>query len=51
MGSSAVASSIEVHWPTGIVQTLANVAGDRQIQIDEPATSSAPAESTKALKP
>jgi len=51
MGSSAVASSIEVHWPSGIVQTLANVAGDRQIQIDEPATSSAPAESTKALKP
>jgi enediyne biosynthesis protein E4 len=37
MGSSAVASSIEIRWPSGIVQTLTNVKGDRQIQVDEPA--------------
>jgi hypothetical protein len=36
LGDSAVADSIEVRWPSGVVQTLTNVAGDRQIQIDEP---------------
>jgi enediyne biosynthesis protein E4 len=40
MGASAVADSIEIRWPSGIVQTLAHVQGDRQIQVDEPAASS-----------
>jgi hypothetical protein len=38
MGASAVAESIEIRWPSGIVQTLSNVRGDRQIQVDEPQT-------------
>jgi hypothetical protein len=41
MGDSAVADSIEIRWPSGIVQTLTNVKADRQIQVDEPTTPSA----------
>ena len=37
LGNSTMASSIEMRWPSGIVQTLTNVKGDQQIQIDEPA--------------
>jgi enediyne biosynthesis protein E4 len=40
MGDSPVADSIEIRWPSGIVQNLTNVRGDRQIQVDEPATPS-----------
>ncbi len=36
---SPVAASIEIHWPSGIVQTLTNVKGDRQVQVDEPGVS------------
>jgi hypothetical protein len=35
LGSSAVADSIEIRWPSGIVQTLTHIAGDRQIEVDE----------------
>jgi hypothetical protein len=41
MGSATVATSVEIRWPSGIVQTLKNVAGDRQIQVDEPTTGEA----------
>jgi hypothetical protein len=37
MGDSAVADSIEIRWPSGIVQTLTTVKGDQQIQVDESA--------------
>ena len=37
LGNSAIALSIEIRWPSGIVQTLRNVKGDKQIQVDEPA--------------
>lgn len=37
MGSDAVAKSIEIHWPSGIVQTLKDVRGDQVLKIDEPA--------------
>jgi len=40
LGSSVAADAIEIRWPSGIVQTLANVKGDRQIQVDEPMVSS-----------
>jgi enediyne biosynthesis protein E4 len=40
LGSSAVAESIDIRWPSGIVQTLSNVKGDQQIQVDEPVTAS-----------
>jgi enediyne biosynthesis protein E4 len=36
LGDSSVAESIEIRWPSGIVQTLTNIKGDRQIQVDEP---------------
>lgn len=37
LGTSAVANQVEIRWPSGIVQTLTNVQGDRQVQVDEPA--------------
>jgi hypothetical protein len=40
LGTSPAAESIEIRWPSGIVQTLTNVKGDRQVQVDEPAVSS-----------
>lgn len=43
MGGSLVATSIEIRWPSGILQTLENVKGDRQIQVDEPVSEVTPA--------
>ncbi len=39
LGDCTVADRIEIQWPSGILQTLTNVKGDRQIQVDEPAFS------------
>jgi hypothetical protein len=39
LGKDTVASKIEIHWPSGIVQTLSNVKADRILQVDEPAAS------------
>jgi hypothetical protein len=36
LGDSLKADSIEIRWPSGIVQTLTNIKGDQQIQVDEP---------------
>jgi hypothetical protein len=36
LGDSPQASSIEIRWPSGILQTLTHVKADRQIQVDEP---------------
>jgi hypothetical protein len=36
LGSSPTATSIEIRWPSGIVQTLTNVKADQQVQVDEP---------------
>ena len=36
LGKDAAASKVEVRWPSGIVQTLTNVKGDRIAQVDEP---------------
>jgi hypothetical protein len=47
LGESAVADSIEIKWPSGIVQTLKSVQGDRQVQVDEPAVNSAQVPSAK----
>jgi hypothetical protein len=35
-GNYSRANSIEVQWPSGVVQTLSNVLGDRQIRVEEP---------------
>jgi hypothetical protein len=37
LGKDAAASKVEIHWPSGIVQTLTNVKGDRIVDVDEPA--------------
>jgi hypothetical protein len=37
LGSATVASTVEIHWPSGIVQTLHNVRGDQILTVDEPA--------------
>src|ERR1700691_116565 len=39
LGSDAGASSIEIRWPSGVVQTLKNVRGDRMLVVDEPSPS------------
>jgi hypothetical protein len=39
LGTDSVARSIEIRWPSGIRQTLTDVAGDRIIKIDEPSVS------------
>jgi len=37
LGAETKISSIEIDWPTGIRQTLRNIAADRPLTIDEPA--------------
>ncbi len=51
LGDSAVASSIEIRWPSGIVQTLTNVKGDRQIQVDEPVSADASSQPRLTAQP
>jgi enediyne biosynthesis protein E4 len=41
MGLSSRGTSVEIRWPSGLVQTLTDVQGDRQIQVDEPSGSTA----------
>ena len=36
LGTDTAAQTIEIRWPSGIRQTLTNVAGDRILKIDEP---------------
>jgi hypothetical protein len=36
LGSEKMASSIEIRWPSGAVQTLTNVAADRILKVVEP---------------
>jgi hypothetical protein len=37
LGADTSAKSVTIRWPSGIVQTLHNVAADRIVQVDEPA--------------
>ena len=39
LGPSSLAQTVEIRWPSGIVQTLKNVSADRNVKIDEPAKS------------
>jgi hypothetical protein len=41
LGTEAEAKSIEIHWPSGILQEMHDVKGDRFLRIDEP-TGTAP---------
>jgi enediyne biosynthesis protein E4 len=36
LGAESVAQSIEIRWPSGVVQTLRDVRGDQILQVDEP---------------
>ena len=38
LGKASAVQSIEIRWPSGIVQSMKDVAADRIVQIDEPAT-------------
>jgi enediyne biosynthesis protein E4 len=50
LGAEASVKSIEIHWPSGIVQTLSDIKADQILTVEEtPAASSpAPARSKKA---
>jgi hypothetical protein len=39
LGTDKVAQSVEIRWPSGIVQILKNVSADQIIQVDEPVPS------------
>ena len=39
LGSDGAAMSVEIRWPSGVVQTLKNVRGDRMVVVDEPSSS------------
>ena len=47
LGKSLLAEKIEIRWPSGIIQTITNVRGDQQIQVDEPAASNTASSSSK----
>jgi hypothetical protein len=36
LGSEIVARSIEIHWPSGIRQTIKDIRGDQILRVDEP---------------
>lgn len=36
LGTESMAQSVEIRWPSGIVQTLKNVQADRIVKVDEP---------------
>jgi enediyne biosynthesis protein E4 len=36
LGADAQADLVEIHWPSGIVQTLENVAADKVLKVTEP---------------
>ena len=38
LGAASAAQSIQIHWPSGIVQTLSNVHADQILTVNEPAT-------------
>jgi hypothetical protein len=35
LGADSAAESVEIRWPSGVVQTLRNVAGDRVVKVKE----------------
>ncbi len=41
LGADTVVKSIEIHWPSGIVQRLNDVRADQILKVDEPATTPA----------
>ncbi|HKD59437.1 MAG TPA: CRTAC1 family protein [Terracidiphilus sp.] len=42
LGRETQTTTVEIHWPSGIVQTLENVAADQILKVTEPAETTAP---------
>ena len=42
LGSETTAQSIEIRWPSGILQTLKNIKADQILQVDEPSSGAQP---------
>lgn len=42
LGSDSAVKTVEIRWPSGILQTLHNVAGGQYLKVDEPTTSLSP---------
>jgi hypothetical protein len=40
LGTETAAGTVEIRWPSGVVQTLRDVAGNQILQVDEPAANS-----------
>jgi DNA-binding NtrC family response regulator len=36
LGADATAELVEIHWPSGVVQQLRNLAADRIVVVTEP---------------
>jgi enediyne biosynthesis protein E4 len=51
LGKATVAQTIEIRWPSGIVQTLKDVAADKIVQIDEPTTAATSTSAAPEGKP
>ena len=47
LGTDTKAASIEIHWPSGIVQTLRDIAADQILQVDEHAANPSGKDSLK----
>jgi len=43
LGAETLATKVEITWPSGIVQTMQNVEGDRRVKATEPAPAPAAA--------
>jgi hypothetical protein len=42
LGAEPVAATVEIKWPSGIVQVLENVAADRVVRVTEPVSAAEP---------
>jgi enediyne biosynthesis protein E4 len=51
LGKATAAQAIEIRWPSGIVQTLKDVAADKIVQIDEPTTAATSTSAAPEAKP
>jgi hypothetical protein len=43
LGAESMATTVEIKWPSGIVQTMENVEGDRIVKVTETASAGLPA--------
>jgi enediyne biosynthesis protein E4 len=42
LGKETKANTVEIHWPSGIVQTLENVQADQVLKVTEPVEGASP---------